>query len=121
MNLTTTPLNSTSFSVAWQPVPPEHVHGIVLGYEILLETMGNAILLTTEIVNVSQTEIVLRGPSEVSRFCVRVLAFTSKGDGKKSDCIEGLTWSEGEILQESMLGLKGNLYSYDRLTFNCLK
>lgn len=74
------------------------MNGIVLGYKISLEHMDDAIHVSTETVKVNQTQIVLRGPSDTSRFCVRVLAFTRKGDGEKSDCIEGWTWSEGEIL-----------------------
>ncbi|KAL9951840.1 hypothetical protein ACROYT_G044575 [Oculina patagonica] len=94
INVTTTALNATSFSVTWQPVPPDHVNGIVLGYKILLENMDDVIHVSTETVNVNQTQIVLRGPSDTSRFCVRVLAFTRKGDGKKSDCIDAWTWSK---------------------------
>ncbi|XP_078354628.1 uncharacterized protein LOC144639220 isoform X2 [Oculina patagonica] len=94
INVTTTALNSTSFSVTWQPVPPDHVNGIVLGYKISLENMDDARQVTTETLNVNQTQIVLRGPSDTSKFCVRVLAFTRTGDGEKSDCIEGWTWSE---------------------------
>ena len=57
--------------------------------------MDDAMRVSAEDVNVNQTWIVLRGASEAARYCVRVLAFTSKGDGEKSDCIEGWTWSEG--------------------------
>lgn len=98
INVTTKPLNSTSFSVTWQQVPPDHVHGIVLGYKVLLENMADGSLLFTETVNVNQTQITLNGSREVSTFCVRVLAFTRKGDGKASTCTEAWTWSEGRCL-----------------------
>ena len=98
MNVSTSPLNSTLFTVTWQPVPIAHVHGIVLGYKILFENMDDATHLSTATVNVNQTQIVLKGPLDASRFCMRVLAFTSQGDGKKSGCTEGWTWSEGENL-----------------------
>ncbi|KAJ7321402.1 hypothetical protein OS493_034975 [Desmophyllum pertusum] len=89
VNVTTAALNSTSFAVTWQPVHPDHVHGIVIGYKILLENMDDALLVLRENVDVDQNQIVLSVSEDVSRFCVRVLAFTSKGDGKKSSCIEG--------------------------------
>ena len=98
--MTTKPLNSTSFSVTWQQVPPDHVHGIVLGYKVLLENMADGSLLFTEIVNVNQTQITLNGSREVSTFCVRVLAFTRKGDGKESSCTEAWTWSEGKMFND---------------------
>ena len=105
INISTSPVNSTSFSVTWQPVPPDHVNGIVLGYKILLENMDDAVLVSTETVHVNQTKTVLRESKAASRFCVRLLAFTSKGDGRRSDCIEGWTWSEGKSLHPEFLVL----------------
>jgi len=95
INVTTTPLNFTSFSVTWQPVTPEHVHGIVLGYKVLLENMADGSLVLNKTVNVNQTQVVLNGSKEASRLCVRVLAFSRKGSGLPSNCIEAWTWSEG--------------------------
>jgi len=94
VNILTSPINSTSFSVTWQPVPLDHVNGIVIGYKILLENMDDATEVSVETAHVNQTMTVLRESEAASRFCVRLLAFTSKGDGKRSDCIEGWTWSE---------------------------
>ena len=96
INISTSPINSTSFSVTWQPVPLDHVNGIVLGYKILLENMDDAVKVSVETAHVNQTMTVLRESKTASRFCVILLAFTSKGDGKRSDCIEGWTWSKGK-------------------------
>ena len=96
VNISTSPINSTSFSVTWQPVPLDHMNGIVLGYKISLENMDDATEVSVETVHVNQTMIVLRESTAASRFCVRLLAFTIKGDGEKSDCVEGWTWSESK-------------------------
>lgn len=79
------------------------MNGIVLGYKISLENMADATEVSAETVHVNQTTVVLRESEPTSRFCVRLLAFTSKGDGKKSDCIEGWTWSKGESLNPELL------------------
>lgn len=79
------------------------MNGIVLGYKILLENMDNAVQVSAETVHVNQTKTVLRESKAASRSCVRILAFTSKGDGKRSDCFEGWTWSEGKSLYPELL------------------
>ena len=103
VNISTSPINSTSFSVTWGQVPLDHMNGIVLGYTISLENMADATEVSAETVHVNQTTVVLRESEPTLRFCVRLLAFTSKGDGKKSDCIEGWTWSKGESLNPELL------------------
>ncbi|CAH3178695.1 unnamed protein product [Porites lobata] len=95
MNVSTTPLNATFFSVTWEPVPPGHNHGIILGYKVLLENMEDTSLVLTAIVNVNQTWIMLNESSKSAPIlCARVVAFTSKGDGQSSTCNEVWTWSE---------------------------
>lgn len=84
----------------------EYVNGIVLGYKILLENMDDSEQVSAETVHINQTMIVLRESKAASRFCVRLLAFTSKGDGKRSDCIEGWTWSKGTTLHTNLLVVK---------------
>lgn len=73
------------------------MHGIVLGYKVLLEDMADGLLVSSETVTVNQTHIVLNGTKEASALCVRVVAFTRKGDGRASSCIEAWTWSEGKL------------------------
>ena len=98
MNVSTTPLNATFFSVTWEPVPPGHNHGIILGYKVLLENMEDTSLVLTAIVNVNQTWIMLNESSKSAPIlCARVVAFTSKGDGPSSTCNEVWTWSEGKL------------------------
>lgn len=79
------------------------MNGIVIGYKILLENMDDATEVSVESAHVNQTMTVLRESEAASRFCVRLLAFTSKGDGKRSDCIEGWTWSESKSLNPELL------------------
>lgn len=102
MNVSTAPLNATFFSVTWEPVPPGHNHGIILGYKVLLENMEDTSLVLTAIVNVNQTWIMLKESSKsASILCARVVAFTSKGDGQSSTCNEVWTWSEGKLFYGS--------------------
>ena len=95
VNVTTTPLNSTSFLVAWQPLPLQYANGIIIGYVVTLENMADGLQLLIETVNVNQTEVTLNRPEGVSRFCAKVQAFTKKGRGKSSSCIEAWSWSKG--------------------------
>ena len=98
MNVSTAPLNATFFSITWEPVPPGHNHGIILGYKVLLENMEDTSLVLTAIVNVNQTWIMLKECSKSALIlCARVVAFTSKGDGQSSTCNEVWTWSEGKL------------------------
>lgn len=69
----------------------------------MLENMDDATEVSAETAHVNQTMTVLRESEAASRFCVRLLAFTSKGDGKRSDCIEGWTWSESKSLNPELL------------------
>ena len=102
VNISTSPINSTSFSVSWGQVPLDHMNGVVLGYKISLENMDDATEVSAETVRANQTRTVLRESEPTSRFCVRLLAFTSKGDGKTSDCVEGWTWSKGKSLNTEL-------------------
>lgn len=107
INITTAPLNSTAFSVSWQPVPLDHENGIVLGYKVLLSRLNtDFILLLEEAVDVNQTQIVLEISPEMPSVCVKVLAFTKKGNGRKSSCIEGWTWSEGKTIRDQISIIK---------------
>ena len=61
--------------------------------------MADAALVLIETVHVNQTRVVLNKSKESSsKLCVRVLAFTSKGDGQASSCIEVWSWSEGKLI-----------------------
>ncbi|XP_074610733.1 uncharacterized protein LOC141865384 isoform X3 [Acropora palmata] len=100
VNVTTTPLNSTSFLVAWQPLPLQYANGIIIGYVVTLENMADGLQLLNETVNVNQTEVTLNRPEEVSRFCTKVQAFTQKGRGKSSSCIEAWSWSKETVFPD---------------------
>ncbi|XP_068727599.1 protein sidekick homolog [Montipora capricornis] len=100
LNVTTTPLNSTSFLVAWQPVPLKNVNGIVLGYRVLLENMADGSLLLNKTLHINQTRVTLNRPKKVSRFCARVMAFTRKGQGKSSSCTEAWSWSKETVFPD---------------------
>lgn len=106
INITTAPLNSTAFSVSWQPVPLDHENGIVLGYKVLLSRLNTDFISLWEVEDVNQTQIVLEISPEMPSVCVKVLAFTKKGNGRKSSCIEGWTWSEGKTIRDKISIIK---------------
>lgn len=98
INVTTAPLNSTAFSVSWQSVPPDHENGIILGYKLLILRLNTESILLSETVGVNQTQFSFEISPVVPNVCVKVLAFTKKGNGRESNCIEGWTWSEGKTI-----------------------
>ena len=118
VNISTLPINSTSFSVTWQQVPLEHMNGIVLGYKISLENMDDGTEVSAETVLFNQTMTILRESEPTSRFCVRLLAFTSKGNGKRSDCVEGWTLSNGKSFNPELL--LANFKQYIKHERTCL-
>ena len=81
----------TQITVQWNPIPDKfYVHGILRGYKVLY----SAIAIANEKLEELETYEVTVGPSTLiavlknltafTRYEVRVLAFTVKGDGVKS-------------------------------------
>lgn len=120
--------------VKWKPVPEKYGNGIILGYRLSWKFMS-AIDHQQE-PNDEETEkwprkATVLGPnvflfrlSEVKAFawyCLKMLAFTRKGDGVESSCIFILTEEEGKMQYQLYGSFKArpffsaeNLFSYFR-------
>ena len=101
--------SSTSIMLSWNPVPPGHENGVVLGYKILYvdqdETQPK--LNSTVEANVSSFEVT--GLMTFTNYCIQVLAFTRKGDGNMSDCLITLTGEDGKRTSSFLFNLWRNI------------
>ena len=84
----------TQITVQWKPIPDKfYVHGILRGYKVLYSAIAiaNEKLEELEVYEVtvgpSTLIAVLKNLTAFTRYEVRVLAFTVKGDGVKSNPI----------------------------------
>ena len=73
--------SSTSVSVTWDPIAPEHARGMLLGYQIYLvkdiESGGEWKNIT-----VDNTSKHIRGLEKFTTYDLQVAAFTKPGNGK---------------------------------------
>ena len=96
--------------VEWKPVPREHRNGIIRGYRMTLKSISaiDQHEKPTELETKKwRREVTVLGPSVLwiefsdvrafTWYCVRVLAFTTKGDGDESTCVFVLTGESGKI------------------------
>ena len=97
----------TSILVTWQPIHPGHVHGILKGYKMHVTNMNDTDTRPEVIKTGSATHsMTIYGMQKQVQYCVRVLAFTGKGDGPYSRCAVTLTWTDGKsILSTNMIFL----------------
>ena len=104
--------SSTSLHVTWHQIPEQHQNGILLSYVAVYvkavtsqeryrqdmiykppgECAANESVFTLEINNLEK----------YTNYCIQVLGVTSKGFGKISDCIYGITDEDGEILTSAV-------------------
>ena len=102
-------LSSTSLTIEWSHIPPEFVHGILLGYTIDYQ-------ISIE-VDSSQNVPIETEPGELSKnitdllvyteYCVRVAGRTRIGAGNWSECFNITTDEEGKatIFDNSIISL----------------
>lgn len=81
-------LDSTSVRINWGEVPKEQRHGIIRGYRVLYKRKQNAKRRRRSADNFQEVttvdgaySILLRSLDKAAEYEVRVLAFTSVGDG----------------------------------------
>ena len=85
--------SSTSLSVTWLPVPNGFVHGILRGYRVLFKTDQES---SYRNVTTGNQSFELTGLEKFTNYTVKVLAFTSIGDGNKSDPVIAPTDEDGK-------------------------
>lgn len=88
----------TSILVTWQPLQERYLHGVLRGYRIKITDLNKTSSQPEVIVTGSDDTFIIRnGVKKLNRYCVRILAFTSKGDGPFSNCTSITTWTEGKL------------------------
>ncbi|XP_031558832.1 uncharacterized protein LOC116295209 isoform X2 [Actinia tenebrosa] len=89
----------TSIRVTWQPLQERYIHGVLRGYRIKITNMNESSSLPEVIVTGSDESFkIVNGVKRQTYYCVRILAFTSKGDGPFSECVFILTLTEDHLL-----------------------
>ncbi|XP_055315179.1 cell adhesion molecule Dscam2 isoform X2 [Sitodiplosis mosellana] len=82
-------LTSQSIKISWLE-PPLHQHGgVIQGYKILYTPLSydDDILVTNEVKRTSNLETYLHALHKAMNYSVRILAYTSSGDGEPSNSI----------------------------------
>lgn len=91
--------SSTSINVTWEPVPDDHVNGIVLGYRLFYKQADKAINDFSNLtVNSSIFDIETNGLKFYTKYELRLLAFTMVGDGNISEPVYCMTDEDGKLL-----------------------
>ena len=93
--------NSTTISVSWGPVVEQDRNGIIKGYKIIYQALPNGVN-KTKIINISENsqseqDTTLDGLNEFTNYSIRVLAFTSEGNGPLSDAKVVQTQQDGKL------------------------
>ena len=79
-------VSSTIIRVLWQPVPADHIHGVLLGYHVEYHKVGRAKRsVTMETVNDTSLSVHLRDLDKFSEYRIMVRGFTSRGEGNQSE------------------------------------
>ena len=94
--ITTNASSSTSITVSWKPVPQGQENGVVLGYRVLFAAAAEPQAKHNFTVPFNFSAFEINGLMKFTNYCVQVLAFTKKGDGKMSDCLYILTDMDGK-------------------------
>lgn len=84
VNLSLTAKTSTSIEASWQLPPADGRNGIIRGFKVFYKRKGSSVSSRT-INSGSTLTAVVSGLDEYTEYEFQVLAFTSKGDGPKSD------------------------------------
>ena len=98
-NVTAVVHSSTQITVTWQNVVGKDRNGIILGYKISYRAVGQLAVNVTEMVqevkNGSAVQTVLISLEKYIEYKISVLAYTSKGDGPRSQEISARTDEDG--------------------------
>lgn len=89
-NLNCVPLTSQSIKISWLEPPSQYHGGVIQGYKILYSPLGYSdddIQITNEVKRTSNLETYLHALHKATNYSVRVLAYTSSGDGESTQPI----------------------------------
>ena len=97
--LRSTAVTSTQITLSWTRVEEQHKNGIILGYKLFYEAFGQFAVDTTEKMkplhgeNTLQTTVM--NLEKYVNYSIKILAFTTKGDGPNSTVISVETDQDG--------------------------
>lgn len=82
-------LTSQSIKIAWNEPPLQFHGGVIQGYKILYTPLGydDDMVVTNEVKRTSNLETYLHALHKAMNYSVRILAYTSSGDGESSQPI----------------------------------
>ena len=79
-------VSSTIIRVTWQPIPADHIHGVLSGYNVGHHRVGREKRSVTMVtVNASSLSVDIMGLVKFSEYRIMVSGFTSKGVGNQSE------------------------------------
>lgn len=91
--------SSTSINVTWEPVPDDHVNGILLGYRVFYKKADKPINEFSNLtVNSTILSIEIESLEFFTKYELLVLAFTMVGDGNISKPVYCMTDEDGKLL-----------------------
>lgn len=96
INVTAYNTSSTSINVTWQPIPSDHVNGILLGYHVIyrrINKFGDNISMVTVNSTILHTE--LTGLGKYKLYSLQVAGRTLVGLGNFSDPVNVRTDQDG--------------------------
>jgi hypothetical protein len=95
--------SSTSLQVTWVDIPPQYVHGILLGYRVLYRPL-NVTEDTYSVVQVGPSSLhtILENLYKYMDYGIRVMGFTRTGHGTVNDEVIVRTDQDGELLVQSL-------------------
>ncbi|EDO39994.1 predicted protein, partial [Nematostella vectensis] len=86
---------STSIEIAWDGIPVERMHGVLLGYRVAYGLLGipgsNASLVQIDVAEPDTYQQTLTGLRKYSSYWITVTGFTSIGDGPVSEPVNATT------------------------------
>ena len=90
------PSSSTSVLVEWDELPQEHSNGNIQGYKVLCSASDEPEL--TKTVDTSTRQVSMTSLRKATVYTIKVLAFTSIGDGPASAAISVATAEDGRCM-----------------------
>lgn len=86
-NITFTNVESTKITVYWDPLLQQYANGKLLGYRVYFQVSAYyfSSVFYKNSVNVTATQVTLTGLKPGQRYDVSVSAFTSQGEGPRSN------------------------------------
>ncbi|XP_021937228.1 Down syndrome cell adhesion molecule-like protein Dscam2 isoform X2 [Zootermopsis nevadensis] len=89
-NVACSPLSSQSVKVTWSPPPANQHGGLLQGYKVIYRPVQKDSIIrlaSSEVKRTSSVETYLHGLLKFTNYSVRLLAYTSVGDGVVSDTV----------------------------------